>query len=153
TSRALSCCSLLALLGACGPSGGHSVRSAAPPTNSASTPVAPRAGLGPDGRILSECQSFALVGLKYTPGGSVLPNKCGPFDPTTNNPYAVRCIDAMPSYKTRFPGDQYCVLPPPPDQGIQVGLHPQGQSYWDQMWAGDYSGYDNPAADWVLQPG
>jgi hypothetical protein len=118
-----------------------------------SSNAAPGARLGSDGGIAAECQGIPLVGLRYSPGGNVLPNKCAPFDPTTNNPYAVRCIDAMPTFKTAYPGDQYCILPPPPDQGIQVGLHPQGQSYWDQMWAGDFTGYDNPSADWVLQPG
>jgi hypothetical protein len=106
-------------------------------------------------RIPAECQGFPLEGLQYSPGGDVLPNKCMPFDATTNNPYAVRCIDAMPAFKTPFPGDQFCILPPPPDQGVQVGLHPQGDvaTYWKQIWAGDLSGYDNPPAEWVLMPG
>jgi hypothetical protein len=101
------------------------------------------------------CQGFPLEGLKYSPGGDALPNKCMPFDPTTNNPYAVRCIDAIPEFKTKFPGDQFCILPPPPDKGIQVGLHPQGntKAYWDRIWAGDYSGYENPPDEWVLHTG
>jgi hypothetical protein len=105
--------------------------------------------------ISKECQGFPLEGLKYSPGGSTLPNKCEPFHPTTNNPYAIRCIDAMPSFKTKFPGDQFCILPPPPDMGMQVGLHPQGDvdTYWKQIWAGDLSGYDDPPKEWVLQPG
>jgi hypothetical protein len=110
-------------------------------------------GRGPDGRITPECEGFTLAGLKYSPGGDTLPNKCAPFDATTNNPYAVRCIDALAAYKTRFPGDEYCILPPPDDKGIQVGLHPQGDDYWNQMWAGDMSGYDNASGDWVMQPG
>jgi hypothetical protein len=115
--------------------------------------TATNGGLGPDGKITMECQGFPLMGLKNSPGGSVLPNKCAPFDPTTNNPYAVRCIDAMPNFKTQFPGDEYCILPPPDDQGIQVGFHPQGDGYWTQMYAGDMSGYTNAAGDWVMQPG
>jgi hypothetical protein len=59
----------------------------------------------------------------------------------------------MPGFKTAFPGDEYCILPPPPDQGVQVGYHPQGKDYWPQMWAGDYSGYANPSSDWALTPG
>src|SRR5258708_22143760 len=98
-------------------------------------PVVPTAG---DAGTSSQCQGFPLAGVKYSPGGTVLPNKCAPFDATTNNPYAVRCIDAMPTLQTRLPGDEYCILPPPPDQGIQVGLHPQGKDYWNQMWAGDF---------------
>jgi len=104
--------------------------------------------------IPANCQGLALEGMKYSPGGTVLPNKCMPFHPTLNNPYAIRCIDAMPAYKTKFPGDEYCILPPPPDQGMQVGLHPQGDTdtYWKAMWAGDFSGYDNPDKVWVLNP-
>ncbi|MGH7438945.1 MAG: hypothetical protein ACRENE_24930 [Polyangiaceae bacterium] len=73
----------------------------------------------------------------------------------TNNPYAIRCIDAMPDYKTPWAGDEYCVLPPPPDKGLQVGVHPQGTAYWEKMYAGNYSDYSNKAATdpFVVQPG
>ena len=105
--------------------------------------------------ISDSCMGLPLKGMKYSPGGTTLPNKCAAFDPTLNNPYAIRCIDALPGYKTKFPGDQYCILPPPPELGMQVGLHPQGDSdaYWKAMWAGDYSGYDNPSKEWVVMPG
>ena len=106
--------------------------------------------------IPKNCQGFPLEGLKYSPGGDVLPNKCKPYNATTNNPYAVRCIDAMAlEFKTRFPGDQYCILPPPPDKGIQVGLHPQGNGdrLLGRIWAGDYSGYDKAAGQWVSASG
>ena len=105
--------------------------------------------------IPEKCQGLPLSGMKYSPGGSTLPNKCAPFHPTLNNPYAIRCIDALQGFKTKFPGDQYCILPPPPELGMQVGLHPQGDTdaYWKAMWAGDYSGYDDPASEWVLMPG
>jgi hypothetical protein len=99
------------------------------------------------------CQGFPLEGLRYSPGGDVLPNTCMPFDATLNNPYAVRCIDAWPHYRTRFPGDEYCILPPPPELGIQVGLHPQGPEWFAQVSEGDMSGYDDPGEDWVLPPG
>jgi hypothetical protein len=110
-------------------------------------------GLGTDGRITAACQAFNLVGLHYSPGGTVLPNKCAPFDPENNNPYAIRCIDAMPDFKTPFPGDDLCILPPTPERGIQVGIHPQGSDYWAQMWKGEYSGYQNPDPVWLLAPG
>ena len=97
-------------------------------------------GAQPHG-ISKECQGFALDGLKYSPGGSVLPNKCKPFHPTTNNPYAVRCIDVWPEYQTPYAGDEYCILPPHPDHGMQVGVHPQASAYWEQMYGGDLSGY------------
>ena len=92
-----------------------------------------------------DCKGFDVRGLKYSPGGSVLPDTCKPFDVLTNNQYAIRCIDAMPNFKTPFPGDEYCILPPPPDQGFQVGVHPGGnRGYWEKLWAGDYSLYRDP---------
>jgi hypothetical protein len=94
-----------------------------------------------------------LEGLLYSPGGTVLPDKCNPFHPTTNNPYAIRCIDAWPHYRTRFPGDELCILPPPPDKGVQVGVHPQGQDWFAQVSQGDMSGYDAPDETWLLAPG
>ena len=72
-----------------------------------------------------ECEGFALRGLKYSPGGSVLPNTCKPYDAITNNPFAIRCIDADPDYDSGFPGDDYCILPPPPELGQQFGVHPR----------------------------
>ena len=105
--------------------------------------------------IPAACRGFSFDGIKYSPGGSELPNKCMPFHPTTNNPYAVRCIDALPGFKTKFAGDEYCILPPPPEKGFQVGLHPQGKTaeYWTKVWAGDLTGYETSATDWVLKPG
>jgi hypothetical protein len=96
------------------------------------------------------CVGFKVEGLKYSPGGKVLPNTCKPFDVNTNNPYAIRCVDAWPWYATRFPGDALCILPPPPDKGIQVGVHPQGSAWHAQMLKHDLSGYDKPADEWVL---
>jgi hypothetical protein len=105
--------------------------------------------------IPPECQGFSFEGIRYSPGGMDLPNKCEPFHPTTNNPYAVRCIDVWPNYETGFPGDEYCILPPPPELGMQVGLHPHGDvdTYWEQTWAGDYSVYQNPPEPWVVEVG
>jgi hypothetical protein len=91
------------------------------------------------------CPGFPLVGLQYSPGGNVLPHTCKPYDPITNNPYAVRCVDAVPGFQTKFPGDEFCILPPPPAQGTQIGAHPQGEAnYWDKVYAGDFSDYANP---------
>jgi hypothetical protein len=85
----------------------------------------------------------------------VLPNTCAAFDPTTNNPYAVRCIDAIPTYATKYDGDSSCILPPPPDDGVQFGVHPQGSAFWDKILAGDMSGYDDPplVGDHEVAPG
>ena len=113
----------------------------------------PEGGIGPDGRIAKQCQGFPLDGLRHSPGGTALPNKCAPFHPTTNNPYAVRCIDAMPNYKTPYAGDEYCILPPAEGRGVQVGIHPQEKDYWNQIWAGDLSGYEQPGEKWEIAPG
>ena len=85
------------------------------------------AGTGGIRTISKDCEGFVLEGLKYSPGGETLPNQCEPFDAFTNNPWAVRCIEAIPDFKSGYAGDEYCILPPPPDKGIQVGVHPQGR--------------------------
>ena len=108
------------------------------------------------GRIVAACHGLPLVGMKYSPGGTTLPNKCAPFHVRNNNPYAVRCIDAMPDFKTPFPGDEYCILPPPPELGFQLGVHPGGNTgYWDKMWAHDYSFYNDASVtdDYVVLAG
>lgn len=100
-----------------------------------------------------ECQGFMLDGLRYSPGGSALPNRCMPFHPTSNNPYAVRCVDVWRDYKTGFAGDDLCILPPPPELGTQIGVHPQRAAWFAQVSTGDLSGYASPEDDWVMQPG
>jgi hypothetical protein len=97
---------------------------------------------GGSGNIPTECLGFDFEDLVYSPGGNALPNTCEPFHPTTNNPYAVRCVDAWPWYASDFPGDDACILPPPPDKGLQYGVHPQGQDWFAQVSTGDMSGYD-----------
>jgi hypothetical protein len=106
------------------------------------------AGIAPD------CQGFKLDGLRYSPGGMVLPNKCEPYHHFKNNPWAVRCIDAWSHYNTGWASDEYCILPPPPDKGTQFGVHPQGPAWYEQSAAGDFSGYMGVAPDpWTITPG
>jgi hypothetical protein len=100
-----------------------------------------------------ETQGIELDGLMYSPGGTKLPHPCEPFHPTTNNPYAVRCIDAWPEYDSGFLGDEYCILPPPPDKGVQIGVHPQGKDWFAQVSAGDMSGYANASGNFVMPAG
>ena len=133
-------------------------------TGAAGTAEMPQAGMGSTPTELEpsadpipeECQGFPLEGLMESPGGDILPNKCAPFHATWNNPYAVLCVHAWPWYDTGFVGDEYCILPPPADKGIQVGFHPMEGVYWDNMLAQDVSGYQvtqssHPA--WVLPKG
>lgn len=106
------------------------------------------------GLIPENCRGFSIEGIKYSPGGEVLPNTCEPYHPTLNNPYSVRCTDVWPWYKTKYPGDSYCILPPPPDKGMQYGVHPQKTAWFDQVSAGDMSGYEAALADdWTMEPG
>jgi len=79
----------------------------------------------PWGEVPEACKGFELVGLTNSPGGDVLPNKCAPFDGTFNNPYAIRCIDADATYDTGFPGDEWCILPPPAELGTQIHVGPE----------------------------
>lgn len=93
----------------------------------------------PWGEVPEPCKGFEIVGLTESPGGDVLPNKCAPFDGTFNNPYAIRCIDADPSYDSGFPGDEWCILPPPEELGTQVHVGPDS--------------YDNVDPSFLLAPG
>jgi hypothetical protein len=92
-------------------------------------------------KIPSECRGFEVAGLRHSPGGEVLPNTCAPFHGTYNNPYAIRCVDANPDYKTRWVGDEFCILAPPPDKGMQIHVGPD--SYDDED---DYEAF-------LLEPG
>ncbi|HMJ11712.1 MAG TPA: hypothetical protein VK524_09890 [Polyangiaceae bacterium] len=133
--------------------------------SSAGAPAQAAAGAGgaagreaadPGSGASEDCEGFEVLGLKYSPGGHVLPNRCKPFHSLTNNPYAIRCIDAMPEFATKFPGDDSCILPPAPEQGFQVGVHPlKNAEYWEKMWAGDFSFYDDAAvtAPYEVAPG
>jgi hypothetical protein len=93
-------------------------------TMSASTPL---------DEIPDNCKGFEVRGLEYSPGGDVLPNTCAPFDGTLNNPYAIRCIDANPDYKTKYAGDEYCILPPSPEQGVQIYVGPEDRNDAEQV--------------------
>ncbi|HKU44939.1 MAG TPA: hypothetical protein VJR89_42560, partial [Polyangiales bacterium] len=127
-----------------------------PPAANGGAPTNPPAGTmnpNPETKDPAACRGLNLEGMIYSPGGDVLPNKCEPFHPTKNNPYAVRCIDAWPWYKTKFPGDEFCILPPPPDKGIQYGVHPQGKQYFEQVSKGNMSGYENLSTEWTMEDG
>ncbi len=123
------------------------------PMAAAGTGSPPAANGGTGATPMGNCEGFKLEGLLHSPGGEVLPNKCEPFHATKNNPYAVRCVDAWPWYKTTFPGDEFCILPPPPDKGVQYGVHPQGAKWFDIVSKGDVSGYNNLADEWLMADG
>lgn len=141
---------------AAGTNGGAGTTGGTPPVGMADIPAEYYGEVMSPAGIPADCQGFKLDGLRYSPGDAsndALPNKCEPFHPTTNNPYAVRCIDAWSHYKTDFPGDEFCILPPPPDEGIQFGVHPQGPAWFEEAAAGDLSGYQVTGEPWALAPG
>lgn len=107
-------------------------------------PSTPGGGEGSDpttpfDMLPAKCKGFEVKGLKYSPGGSVLPNTCAPFDSIRNNPFAIRCIDADAGYSTGFPGDDWCILPPDPMNGTQVHVGPES--------------YQNPPASFIMEKG
>jgi hypothetical protein len=60
--------------------------------------------------------------------------------PTAGAPLAMgECLGKVAGFPTKFPGDEYCILPPPPDKGFQMHIGP--------------SNYDNPEPQYLLQPG
>lgn len=89
--------------------------------------------------VPDNCVGFEVAGLEFSPGGDVLPNTCSPFDTILNNPYAIRCVDADPSFDTGYGGDDYCILPPPSELGTQVHVGPES--------------YDNIDPGYIMQPG
>jgi hypothetical protein len=121
----------------------------AAPVTGASPPAAPAPSNGalpqlpaktPFAELPPECRGFEVLGLTQSPGGSTLPNLCAPFDGTYNNPYAIRCVEANPAFKTAWSGDELCILPPPPELGTQIHIAPN---------------FDDPASvkKYELQPG
>ena len=108
------------------------------------TPTTPTTGVGSDpmtpfADLPASCKGFDVLGLQYSPGGETLPNTCAPFDSIYNNPFAIRCIEADPTYDTGFAGDEFCILPPDPTMGTQVKVAPPD--------------YANPPAQFVMEPG
>ncbi|HKP64152.1 MAG TPA: hypothetical protein VJV78_45765 [Polyangiales bacterium] len=93
----------------------------------------------PFDQLPSRCKGFEVKGMKYSPGGDVLPNTCAPFDNLRNNPYAIRCIDADANYTSGYPGDEFCILPPSPERGTQVHVGPPS--------------FTDVPADFLMQPG
>jgi len=110
-----------------------------PVTGPTVTPEQAKDPLTPLAMLPASCRGFEVAGLKFSPGGDVLPNTCAPFDNMNNNPFAIRCIDADASWKTAFPGDEYCILPPDPKDGTQVHMGP--------------ASYDNPDPSFIMRGG
>ena len=103
------------------------------PTGAGSDPTTPF------DMLPANCKGFEVKGIKFSPGGSVLPNTCAPFHSIRNNPFAIRCIDADASYDSGYPGDEFCILPPDPMNGTQVYVGPES--------------YMSPSAKFIMTKG
>ena len=84
---------------------------AAAPVNPAATPVVP--GTAPAANPTTAPTGMVMAPMQHTMG------ECG--------------------LKTKYSGDEYCILPPPPDKGFQLHIGP--------------TNYDNPELQYLLQPG
>jgi hypothetical protein len=115
-----------------GPTAGETGAAAAPSVDT-SNPTTPF------DMLPASCRGFEVLGLTHSPGGDKLPNTCAPFHNLHNNPYAIRCVDADPRYDTGWLGDEWCILPPSPELGLQIAISP--------------SDYANPEAGFVLPMG
>jgi hypothetical protein len=84
---------------------------------------------------MTHSPKFIVIALLTTPG-------CGSdHNPTETSPAPTRPPMAMDEcgLRTGYPGDEACILPPPPDKGFQVHVGP--------------ADYANPDATYVLNPG
>jgi hypothetical protein len=78
--------------------------------------------------------------------GSVTTTPTTPTTPTTTTGSTQMPVQGAPpamgectTLKTQFPGDEYCILPPPDGKGFQLHIGP--------------SNYDNPEPVYILAPG
>ncbi len=114
----------------------------APPSSMAQPPPAGTAGTGAAGTSSSD------PGVIQPPpgassagtGGTMVPMAgmgAEPMPPTGDPPEAGEemAMDEC-GLHTQWPGDEYCILPPPPDKGFQLHIGP--------------SNYDNPEARYIL---
>ncbi|MDD9947140.1 MAG: hypothetical protein OXU20_39230 [Myxococcales bacterium] len=81
-------------------------------------PVEPTAG-GPAGEPQEPVEALPEEGGEAEPHHELAMDECG--------------LD------TKYPGDEYCILPPPPDKGFQIHVGPDN--------------YDNPGPRYVINPG
>jgi hypothetical protein len=128
------------------PSGSATVAPPAPATGSmaAAPATTPSTGDGAAGQDASQTPPTPQ-GTDMTQG---MPSTQGmpPAAPTTPTPAGIAPPEGFKAnamdecgLKTGWPGDEYCILPPPPDKGFQIHFGP--------------TSYTNPEATFVLQPG
>ena len=101
------------------------------PPASAAGSSAPVPGTNPPGGGVTS----PMAGSAAPMPGIMEPPIGNSMDPMGHEPALGECKDLH----TKFPGDEYCILPPPPDKGFQLHIGP--------------SNYDNPEAQYVLEGG
>ena len=109
------------------------VAPATTPSTPVTTPTAPSMPAQPNATPSSTAGAAA-------PAPSMNPGSMPTNDPA-NMPAGMKKPLAMDEcgLKTKFPGDEYCIKPPPPDKGFQLHIGP--------------SNYDNPEAQYILGAG
>lgn len=155
--RAIICAGVLLWCAGCGAdsadqkSGGNTdtvVRSVAPPQNGvegasgAAAPAPP--GNSPAAPAASEPEPMPMDGSPIVQQPMSAQNMTAPQEmpPVMGvappEGFVPNAMDEC-GLNTGWPGDEYCILPPPPDKGFQVHFGP--------------SNYENPEITYLLQPG
>jgi hypothetical protein len=112
------------------PSVASNTGSATPPPTAATTPSAPAASQPP----MTAQTTPATPATTPPAGAATTPAMQDPAAPAPPKLAMDEC-----GLHTKYPGDEYCINPPPADKGFQFHIGP--------------SDYDNPEPEYVLQPG
>ena len=107
---------------------------AAPQTPTATGPLAPVAPTGAAGAA----PVTPVINQPAMAGAPAMPGMQPPATATMPQPGAKPAMGEC-NLHTKWPGDEYCILPPPPDKGFQLHIGPKD--------------YDNPEAKYILNPG
>jgi hypothetical protein len=101
-------------------------------TTPASAPATPPAGFTP---------TPPAIATPTMPAAGGAPAPTMPMTPTTPTmmPVPGKLALGECNIKTKYAGDEYCILPPPPDKGFQMHIGPKDPN--------------NPEAQYILQPG
>ena len=136
-------CSLGAACTTDGPRPDSTVLGGGPPTANGSLPTsgAMAGSAAPAPSVNPTATNTGMQPAQPPPpamGVDDLPAAKPPIDGNTMPPEPGRLAMDECGLDTNYAGDEYCILPPPPDQGFQLHIGP--------------SNYDNPEARYILAP-
>lgn len=139
------------ILAACGSDAGSGANTGAPGTTPATTPPMPStagaagAAAMPMTEVMQPPAASGMQGPTPTatpaqPATTDMPATMmtPPAEQKPKGPTAMPSLDEC-GLDTQWPGDEYCILPPPADKGFQLHIGP--------------SDYDNPEPQFVMEPG